>query len=48
MTVKELMERLVQFDENAVIKIYDEDYYETPNYVEEHDTGEIIIQVVYQ
>ena len=47
MTVKELREKLAQFDDNAIIKIYDDGWYETPNYVEEHDKGEVIIQMVY-
>ena len=47
MTVKELRDILAQFDDNAIIKICDDGWYETPNYVEEHDKGEIIIQIVY-
>ena len=47
MTVKELREKLAQFDDDALIQIYDDGWYETPNYVEEHDKGEVFIQVVY-
>ena len=43
MTVKELMERLAQFDENMEVKIIDGDWEEELNYVEDHE-GEIILQ----
>ena len=46
MTAKELRDILAQFDDNAIIKIYDDGWYETPNYVEEHEDNTVIIQVV--
>ena len=45
MTVKELMERLAQFDENTEVKIVDGDWEEELNYVEDHE-GTIILQSI--
>ena len=43
MTVKELMERLAQFDENMEVKIIDGDWAEKIEDVDEYD-GVVIIQ----
>lgn len=46
MTVKELIKKLEQFDENKEVKIYDDGNYETPNYVEDHGEN-IVIQCLH-
>lgn len=46
MTVKELMEELKRFDENAEVVIRDGDDEVTPNYIEDHE-GIIVIQYIW-
>lgn len=46
MTVKELIKKLNQFEDDCKIMIFEENEYKTPNYVEEHDNKEVIIQYI--
>lgn len=46
MTVKEMIEKLSKFDDDAIVMINDEGWFETPNYIEEHDNHEIVIQCI--
>ena len=43
MTVKELMKKLAQFDENAEVKVMVDIWAENVNYVEDEEDGSIII-----